>query len=70
MQIFDDGRMVEIHSETYPDDIIGIRRISTEEEFGCVVCVKSEGFDENDYGEYEIPIEEETEEETDVPDDN
>ena len=61
MQIFDDGRMVEIHSETYPDDIIGIRRISTEEEFGCVVCVKSEGFDENDYEEYEIPIEENTE---------
>ena len=69
MQIIDNGKMVEIHSETYPDDFIGIRRISTGEEFGCVVCVKSDGFNENDYEEYEIPTEE-TEEETNVPEYN
>ena len=58
MTIKDNGQMVEIQSETYPDDIVGIHRISTDEYFGCVVCVKSEGFDENDYEEYEIPQEE------------
>ena len=60
MKIIDNGKMVEIHSETYPDDFIVISRIATGEKFGCVVCVKSDGFNENDYEEYEIPTEEET----------
>ena len=47
-----------------PDYSESNRRISTGEEFGCIVCVKSDGFNENDYEEYEIPTEEETEEET------
>ena len=62
MSIIDNGRFVEIHSSTYPEDIMGIKRISTDEYFGCIVCIKSDRFNENDYIEYEIPEESEEEE--------
>ena len=46
--------MVEIHSSSFPEDVIGIHRISTDEYFGCVVCVSSNNFNEEDYTEYII----------------
>ena len=61
MTIRNNGIIAEIHSSTYPEDIKGIKRISTGEEFGCVICVNSDGFDENNYEEYDIPLQEEEE---------
>ncbi len=55
MTIRNNGIMAEIHSSTYPEDIKGIRRISTGEEFGCVICVSADGFDIENYEEYDIP---------------
>ena len=66
--IDDENNVAELHSETYPDDIIGIRRIHDNVKFGCVVCENLGNYVVEDYEEYEIP--EETEEETNVPEYN
>ena len=61
MTITDNGKLVEIHSSTYPDNIMGIYRKSTDEHFGCVVCVSSNNFNEEDYTEYIIIKDDENE---------